>query len=266
MNAHPKIETVEIHDPRPPAYSDDALALRFSERHGETMRYVAAWGRWLEWRVNHWQFDETVVVFDMARAVCREAAAECNQAKIASAIASAKTVSAVERLARSDRRHAATVDQWDADPWLLNTPGGVIDLRSGANRPAQPEDHMTKITAVGPGGECPRWLKFLDEITASDAELQSYLRRVLGYALTGDTREHALFFGYGTGRNGKSVLLKTAADILGNYHKRRRASILLRPAIPTGIRQTWPACRARASSRPSRRKKADAGRSCASRR
>ena len=38
---------------------------------------------------------------------------------------SAKTVYAIERLARSDRRLAATVDQWDADPWLLNTPDGV---------------------------------------------------------------------------------------------------------------------------------------------
>ena len=33
--------------------------------------------------------------------------------------------------AKADRRHAATVDQWDADPWLLNTPGGVVDLRTG---------------------------------------------------------------------------------------------------------------------------------------
>jgi putative DNA primase/helicase len=42
---------------------------------------------------------------------------------------------------------------------------------------------------------------------------------VLGYGLTGLTREHALFFGYGTGANGKSVLLSTVAGILGEYHK-----------------------------------------------
>lgn len=219
MNQHAKIETVEVIEPRPPAFSDDALALRFSERHGETLRYVAAWGRWLQWSGAHWATDETINVFDLARAVCREAAAECNQPKVASAIASAKTVAAVERLARSDRRHAATVDQWDADPWLLNTSGGVVDLRTGDRRAARPEDHMTKITAVAPGGECPRWMQFLEEITASDVALQAYLWRVLGYALTGVTREHALFFGYGEGRNGKSVLLKTVADILASYHK-----------------------------------------------
>jgi putative DNA primase/helicase len=52
-----------------------------------------------------------------------------------------------------------------------------------------------------------------------DNELVSYLQRLLGYGLTGLTREHALFFGYGTGANGKSVLLSTVAGILGDYHK-----------------------------------------------
>ncbi len=47
----------------------------------------------------------------------------------------------------------------------------------------------------------------------------AYLRRVLGYGLTGDVREHALFFAYGTGANGKSVLLSTVSGILGDYHR-----------------------------------------------
>src|SRR5262249_4902153 len=43
--------------------------------------------------------------------------------------------------------------------------------------------------------------------------------RLLGYALTGLTIEHALFFLYGTGANGKSVLMSTVAGILGSYHR-----------------------------------------------
>jgi putative DNA primase/helicase len=212
-------ERIEAIDLRPPAFSDEALALRFAERHANDLRFVATWGKWLSWTGTHWQFDDTLHAFDLARQICREAAASCNKAKVAGMLASAKTVAAIERLSKADRRIAATIDQWDADAWLLNTPDGVIDLRTGQRRAHRPDDYMTKITAVGPGGDCPRFLAFLDEITASDAELVAYLRRVLGYALTGDTREHALFFGYGTGRNGKSVLLKTAADILGDYHK-----------------------------------------------
>ena len=129
--------------------------------------------------------------FDYAREICRQAAASCNMPKIASAIASAKTVSAVERLAKADRRMAATIEQWDADPWLLNTPGGVIDLRTGNHIEQKPIDYMTRITAVAPGGPCPRFLAFLKTITASDQDLQDYLQRALGYALTGLTREHS---------------------------------------------------------------------------
>ena len=38
-----------------------------------------------------------------------------------------------------------------------------------------------------------------------------------GYALTGITREHALFFLYGTGANGKSVFLNTVSGIMADY-------------------------------------------------
>jgi putative DNA primase/helicase len=203
-----------------PAFSDDALALRFADRHEGALRFVAAWGQWFRYDGKVWRQDATLHAFDLARRICREASAECNGKKgEKAALASAKTVAAIERLARSDRRMAAIIDQWDADPWLLNTPVGVIDLRTGRIRAHRPDDYMTKATAVGPNGSCPIFLKFLDRITGEDADLIAYLRRVLGYALTGATRDHALFFGYGTGANGKSVLLSTVAGLLGDYHK-----------------------------------------------
>jgi putative DNA primase/helicase len=204
---------------RPPAFSDSALALRFVERHADDLRYVAVWNRWVQWTGTHWRFDDTKLAFNLAWKVCRGAAKECNKPKIAVMIASAKAVAAVERLALCDRQIAATIDQWDADPWSLNTSDGVVDLRTGSLKPHDPRAYMTKITAVGPRGVCPRFLTFLDRIAGGDAELVAYLRRVLGYSLTGLTREHALFFGFGTGANGKSVLMATVAGILGDYHK-----------------------------------------------
>jgi putative DNA primase/helicase len=202
-----------------PAFSDEALALRFAENHEDDLRFVAAWAKWLVWDATHWKFDATLHVFDLARRACREAASECREAKAASALAGAKTVGAVERLAKADRRIAATVDQWDAGPWLLNTPDGVVDLRHGGIRAHSPADHMTKVASVAPGGDCPMFLAFLDRILAGDADLAAYIRRVLGYCLTGITRDHALFFAYGTGANGKSVLLSTVSGILGDYQK-----------------------------------------------
>src|SRR4051812_9944050 len=93
---------------------------------------------------------------------CRSRVCECAK-ESREKIASGKTVAAIERLARADRRHAATVDIWDSDPWLLNTPGGIVDLYTGKMLPHDPARYITKITAVSPGGESPRWLQFLDE-------------------------------------------------------------------------------------------------------
>jgi putative DNA primase/helicase len=124
---------------------------------------------------------------------------------------------AIHNLARADRRVVAAIDIWDRDPWLLNTPTGTIDLRTGECRPNDPKDYITKVTAVGPGGDCRLWFRFLQKITGGDAELIAYLQRVVGYILTGLTREQALFFLYGTGANGKSVFIEIILGILADY-------------------------------------------------
>ncbi len=110
--------TVEVADARPPEFSDESLALRFAHRHGDELRYVAAWSQWYAWAGARWEMDTTLAAFDHARAVCRAASSEAEKKR---SIASAKTVAAVERLAKADRRIAATVAQWDANPDTINT-------------------------------------------------------------------------------------------------------------------------------------------------
>jgi putative DNA primase/helicase len=205
----------------PPEFSEEALALAYAGRHAGGLRHVAKWGRWLFWDGRCWRDDDTLLAFNHSREICREAAEICRERRLAGAIASAKSVAAVERLARADRRLAARVDQWDADAWLLNTPGGAVDLRTGKIRPSDPGDYLTKITAVAPDESCPIlvWMKFLDDVTAGDTELSAFLQRMVGYALTGVTREHAFFFCYGTGGNGKGTFIDTITGCVGDYHR-----------------------------------------------
>ena len=208
--------------PELPQFSEENLALCFSEQHSENLRYVAGWGRWMRWSGHMWRYDDTLSVFDHARAICRAAASEVDEEHQGTAVrlASAKTVSAIEHLARCDRRHAATIDQWDADPWMLNTPAGSVDLHTGTLRPARRDDYGTKSAAVGPSGDgCILWHQFLHRVTGGDQALQAFMQRMCGYALTGSTREHALCFLYGTGGNGKGVFITTIAGILGGYAK-----------------------------------------------
>lgn len=206
-------------DPRPPEFSDDAIADKFAARHASDMRYVHTLGKWFQWTGTHWAEDNTLLAFNRAREVCRSTAPTCGKEKVAAAVASGKTIAAVEKLAKADRRIAATIEQWDANAWLLNTPAGTVDLKTGQLRAHDSADYLTKITAIGPGGDWELWHKFLDRVTDGDEELQRFYQRMAGYMLTGDTSAHALFFAYGRGANGKSVFTSTLAGILANYAK-----------------------------------------------
>ncbi len=197
--------------------TEDALALNFTRRYQRDWRYIAVWGKWLMWDGQRWRAEETLAATHLIRQVCRHASVQADNPKVAAKLAGASTVGGVERLAKSDRKHAATSDEWDADLWLLNTPGGVVDLRTGRMRPHERDDRMTRIASATPRGACPHWLAFIDQVTQGDKAFADYLQRFAGYCLTGSTQEHALFFLYGTGANGKSVFVNTLFTLLGDY-------------------------------------------------
>lgn len=197
--------------------TEDALALSFTRRYQRDWRYIAAWGKWLMWDGQRWRAEETLEATHLIRQVCRHASVQADNPKVAAKLAGASTVGGVERLAKSDRKHAATTDEWDADLWLLNTPGGVVDLHTGRMRPHDRGDRMTRIALATPRGTCPHWLDFIDQVTQGDQAFAAYLQRFAGYCLTGSTQEHALFFLYGTGANGKSVFVNTLFTLLGDY-------------------------------------------------
>jgi len=183
-------------NPKSPEFSEDALALDFTARHENDVRYVASWGKWFRWDGAHWHEDSILEIYDLARIICRESADRLlvERPGVAKQLTAANTVAAVERLARWDQRTAATVDQWDTDPWLLNTPKGAVELGTGGLRGNGRSDYCTKLTAVAPGGECPIWMRFLERVTDGDRDLCDFLQRMVGYGLTGSTREEALFF------------------------------------------------------------------------
>lgn len=207
-----------------PEFSDEDLALKFSLKHADELRYTALFGRWNLWTGKLWEPDETMKIFSLSRQLCREQAEECQgkdrqnkPSKESKAIASAKTVAAVVNLARSDRRHVATKDQWDANPWEINTVDGILDLKTCDLVSHDPRSYCTVMSPVGPGDNCDLWMQVLWRITGGDPELISFLQRMAGYCLTGVTTEHAVFFLYGTGANGKSVFISTLMGILGDY-------------------------------------------------
>jgi putative DNA primase/helicase len=108
--------------------------------------------------------------------------------------------------------------EWDANPYLLGVANGVIDLRTGQYRPGLPEDHIRSIAPTAWTGSetpCPRWERFMLEIFGGDAEMVSFMQRLLGYGISGLSLDHKFPILWGSGRNGKGTLLETIEKILG---------------------------------------------------
>ena len=123
---------------------------------------------------------------------------------------------------------ACKLDDLDADPFALNTPAGIVDLRTGVLRPSDPAALCTKVTAVGPcddGAEL--WRGFLDTICCGDTELADYLQTVAGMAALGQVFTETLLLATGDGGNGKSTFFNTLARVLGDYATSVRPALLL---------------------------------------
>ncbi len=113
-------------------------------------------------------------------------------------------------------------DTLDGDPYSLCTPAGVVDLYTGLLRKPDPtRDFHSRATSVAPQQTpTPRWHRFLHDTFGDDAEGQEmidFLHLLLGYSITGDVGGQIMPFLFGSGRNGKSVLLDVLMKLLGDY-------------------------------------------------
>lgn len=113
---------------------------------------------------------------------------------------------------------------WDSCPTILNTPAGIVDLNTGELSPRRPIDYVTMVTRCSPvPGPTPKFDKFMAEIFSEEdwgehaEEVRDFVLGVLSLALSGEQIEQKFFFLYGSGANGKSVLLDLIRRLLGDY-------------------------------------------------
>ena len=201
----------------PIAFSEQWLALEFVTRHEHDLRFVAVWSKWYHFDGARWRRDDTMRAFSLAQSVCRDLASGAQHATTQMRVNSGATRAAVVALARENPALATVPEQWNADPWLLGTSGGVVDLRTGQLSPASPEHYISMATVVAPGGECALWLRTLSQICDDDKDLVSFLKRWFGYCLTGLTREEKMMFFLGRGLNGKGTVIETILYVMGDY-------------------------------------------------
>ncbi len=202
------------------AATADGVARALAEAHAGRLRYCHDARAWFVWDGALWRRDRTGAVLALIRAVARERGTDPD-GLTRRATGSIAFAAGAECFARGEPALAVTAEAWNADPFLLGTPAGAIDLRTGAALPADPADGLTQSTAVAPAAPnedaCPLWRRFLAEAFGGDEALIGFIQRFCGTALTGSVAEHALVYGWGTGGNGKSVFLNTLLWVLGDY-------------------------------------------------
>ena len=188
--------------------TEDAVACAFAADNAGRLVYDHTAGDWFIWQNGRWTRDLRNGVFNDARDFARAARGRiCDAPDVMSRIAFS---SAVERAARADPKLAASHEIWDRDPWLLGTPGGVVDLRDGKMTDSTPDLYIRRHTTVAPaplGTPAPLWRAYLASATGHDQVLQAFLQRLAGYLLTGIVSEEVLTFFYGAGGNGKGVFI-----------------------------------------------------------
>lgn len=115
-----------------------------------------------------------------------------------------------------------TNEELDRNDYLLNLQNGTLDLSE--NEPKflehNPDMLLSKICNVeyDPAADCSEWKNFLLEIMQGDTEKITYLQKIAGLSLTGNTEQETCFILYGsTTRNGKSTLCETLLYLLGDY-------------------------------------------------
>lgn len=197
--------------------TEEGMAREFERLFRDKLRYVVETDRWLEWNGAAWRPLLKGAAYHRARDMIRTRNRH-EHPKIQEKTGRSAFCAGVETFAKRGPL-AISIERLNADPWLLGTPCGVVDLRNGRLRAARPDDYITKQTAIAPASraDCPRWLQFLTDATNGDNALIRFLAQFVGYALTGITREHALLFIFGPGGNGKSVFLNILKTILCDY-------------------------------------------------
>ena len=215
------------------SFDDTGNAQRFVDLFGDKVRYCYTDKRWLWYDGRKWCTDMTGAVKRLADKAVACMSAELKVYEQTDADEGTDMAKAFEKHMKSSRSNKSKnamlnevmhhvpilPSQLDRYKAALNTPGGVIDLKSGALAPHDPKNYFTKITAVeySENADCPRWTAFLDDIFGGDKDLIRYVQKAVGYSLTGATSEQCAFFLYGTGRNGKSTFLDIIRDIFGDY-------------------------------------------------
>ena len=208
---------------RPFAQADLAEAIEDQLKAEYLHHEIFGWVRLVD---GNWRVDRLNTIF---REALRLAKAEAEGLNERATILSQHFINASLNIAKTCEAMATMSDEWDQDTFLLGTPTGTVDLRTGQHRAADGGDMISKQVSVTPAEteDAHQFKAFLNFAFNGDAKTIAFVQRFLGYCLTGDMREQKLLYVYGPGGNGKGVLMRLILMILGEYGRIAPESTLI---------------------------------------
>ena len=220
--------------------TDTGNAHRLYDKFGKILRYSYNRKKWYFWTGKVWALDESGEVKKLADDICEDLTQEAWQMqdedlqeaalKWAKRTASSNAKEAMIKECQHLYDIPASPDDFDSYNDFLNCQNGVINLRNGELMPHDSRLMMSKICGCEYDTKRRKpkmWLKFLDDVTNHDKDLQEYIQRCVGYSLSGSNREQCAYFLYGMGNNGKSTFLDTISDMLGDYGSNTQPDTLM---------------------------------------
>jgi len=214
-------------------------AHRLERIHGDDMRFNHTHKKWYLWERGRWKVDgnggaarladDVVASLYLLAAKTTDSKERDRVAGFAKTSDSRKGIANMLALAANREKFALTAGDFDRDPWLLGAGEVTIDLKTCEAREPRREDfiRMQAGAVYDSSADCPLWKKFLKDIFAGNEDLIHYIKRAVGYCLTGSTSEQIFFFCYGTGANGKSVFQAVLRALMGEYAKQADFSSFL---------------------------------------
>jgi phage/plasmid-associated DNA primase len=217
------------------------VADRFIAIAGRFWKFSHERGHWYSWQTNIW--DRSDHIGSLIKQICVQfaenvATRDNTPAQRIYSLQSAGFVKSVETLLRDDPRLAVREEQFDANPYWLNTPGGVVNLRTGEMFEAQPEMLMRRITLCAPavmlrGCTDEQYAVFMPKFWGS---LQGHINSREGYLeavrawggnlLFGHVLFQGIFVTVGEPGNGKSMIIQVFKNIDYSYARMLSEAIL----------------------------------------
>jgi putative DNA primase/helicase len=229
--------------------TDSANGQRIVAMFGRDIHFCTEMDSWLIWGGKRWAVDRSNLMRHRAMEMARALYSQCLRLPEGSqrtlynkhARQSESSRGITNALLEAQRMPGIPVSAHDLDqyPDHMNFLNGTLHLRDGKMVPHDRGMLLTKLCEQNyrPNAKCPLFQVFVEwtmggpidgnpdaELSEITVRLVSFLQRVLGYSITGDVTEKAVFVFYGAdGNNGKTTLLTLIRELLGRDY----ASLLL---------------------------------------